>query len=235
MKRLPIIMFLFIMASAFCSSMCSYNRAEQRIAEDVNNALELTLAQMPADVVSADTIRCYRNLLTIPELKDTACIAMRMVRRGAEQKTEMVAEANCSFLTIFMLSDQRASGALLMIGILWMMGSVLYVRRFKPELLVQGISYGGIVYADGRFLTGDGAEIRLTPMQHSLLEMFMNAESHSLSKQEICDRLWPKKPDASDTLYTLVRRLKPIIEAHSHLKIESDRGKSYTLKDREIG
>ena len=51
-----------------------------------------------------------------------------------------------------------------------------------------------------------------------------------VGKQEICDRLWPKKPDASDTLYTLVRRIKPIIEAHSSLKIESDRGKSYSLK-----
>lgn len=41
-----------------------------------------------------------------------------------------------------------------------------------------------------------------------------------------------QKPDASDTLYTLIRRIKPIIEAHSSLKIESDRGKSYILKHR---
>ena len=51
-----------------------------------------------------------------------------------------------------------------------------------------------------------------------------------VGKQEICDRLWPKKPDANDTLYTLIKRIKPIIEAHSTLKIESDRGKSYSLK-----
>lgn len=220
------------MASAFCSSMCSYRSAEIRVHDDVNNALKLTLAEMSSDVVTADTIRCYHKHLTIVELKDTACIAMRMVRRGTEQRTEMVAEANCSFMTVFLLSDQRASGALLIIGILWMMGSMWYVRRFKPELLVQGVSYGGIVFADGRFLTETGTEIRLTPMQHSLMEMFMNAESHTLSKQEICNRLWPKKPDASDTLYTLIRRIKPIVEANSKLKIESDRGKSYMLKHR---
>lgn len=230
MKKLPIIMFLFIMASSFCSSMCSYQSTSDRIEKDVNNALELTLAEMRCDVVSADTIRCYRNYLTIAELKDTACIAMRTVRRGEKHETEIVAEANCDFMTVFMLSDQRASGVLLFTGILWMMGSLWYMRRFKPELLVDGLSYGGLVYTNERFMTSKGEQICLTPMQHTLLEMFMNSANHSLSKQEICDRLWPKKPDASDTLYTLIKRMKPIIEEHSNLKIESDRGKSYTLK-----
>jgi DNA-binding response OmpR family regulator len=69
-------------------------------------------------------------------------------------------------------------------------------------------------------------------MQHQLMEMFFQSPSHSLTKSEICDALWPKKPDASETLYTLIRRLKPIIEEHSDLKIESDRGKSYGLSIR---
>lgn len=230
MKKLPILIFLFIMASAFCTSMCSFRSASDRIEADVNNALELTLAEMQCDVVSADTIRCYRNYLTISELKDTACIAMRTVRRGERQETEIVAEANCNFMTVFMLSDQRASGVLLFAGIQWIMGSLWYMRRFKPEVLVEGLRYGGLIYTNEKFMTAKGEQIRLTPMQHTLLEMFMNSENHCLSKQEICDRLWPKKPDASDTLYTLIKRMKPIIEEHSNLKIESDRGKSYTLK-----
>lgn len=230
MKKLPILIFLFIMASAFCFSMCCYRSASDRIEVDVNNALKLTLAEMQCDVVSADTIRCYRNYLTIAELKDTACISMRTVRRGERQDTEMVAEANCDFMTVFMLSDQRASGVLLFAGILWIMGSLWYMRRFKPEVLVEGLRYGGLIYTNEKFMTSKGEQIRLTPMQHTLLEMFMNSENHCLSKQEICDRLWPKKPDASDTLYTLIKRMKPIIEEHSNLKIESDRGKSYTLK-----
>ena len=232
MKKLPILIFVFIMGTAFCSSMCSYRSASDRIETDVNNALELTLVEMQCDVVSADTIRCYRNYLTIAELKDTACIAMRTVRRGEKQETEMVAEANCDFMTVFMLSDQRASGALLLSGILWMIGSLWYMRKFKPELLVEGLNYGGLIYANNKFMTQKGEQIRFTPMQHTLLEMFMQSESHSLSKQEICDRLWPKKPDASDTLYTLIKRVKPIIEEHSNLKIESDRGKSYSLEVR---
>lgn len=76
--------------------------------------------------------------------------------------------------------------------------------------------------------------MKLTPMQHQLMMMFFQSPSHSLSKAEICEALWPKKPDATDTLYTLIRRLKPIIEQHSDLKIESDRSKSYRLEIRQI-
>jgi hypothetical protein len=218
------------MLGAVCSSVCNYRSTENRITRDVNNALKLTLAEMPTNVVNADTISCYRSHLTIAELKDTACIAMTAVSRAGRQETQMVAQANCGFMTVLMLSDQRASGALLLAGILWMMGSLWYMRRFKPELFAAGLSYGGIVFAADKFLTAKGDSIHFTPMQHSLMEMFMTTESHSLSKQEICDRLWPKKPDASDTLYTLIKRVKPILEANSNLKIESDRGKSYTLK-----
>ena len=66
-------------------------------------------------------------------------------------------------------------------------------------------------------------------MQQQLMEMFFRSSSHVLTKAEICDALWPKKPDASETLYTLIRRLKPVIEQNSTLKIESNRGKAYRL------
>ena len=230
MKKLPFVIFVFIMLCALCSSISSYKSTVNGITRDVNNALKLTLAEMPTDVINADTIRCYRSHLTIAELKNTACIAMTSVRRDGRQETQMVAQANCDVLTILMLSDQRASGALLVAGILWMMCSLWYMRRFKPEMFAEALSYGGIVFANDKFITAKGEPIHFTPMQHSLMEMFMITESHSLSKQEICDRLWPKKPDASDTLYTLIKRVKPILEANSNLKIESDRGKSYILK-----
>ena len=230
MKTLPYMIFSFLMLCALCTSINSYRRTENIIAQDVNRALEQVLVKMPDNVVTTDTIRCYRNCLTIAELKDTAGIAIRTVRRDGRLETKLVAEANCSFATTFMMSDQKASGSLLMVGMLWLLGGLWYVRRNRPELIVQGLSYGGIVYNNDKFMTQSGEQIHLTPMQHSLLEMFITAETHTLSKQEICDRLWPKKPDANDTLYTLIRRIKPIIEAHSALKIESDRGRSYSLK-----
>ena len=230
MKILPYIVFSFLMLCALCTGINSYHRTEYMIAQDVNQALEQVLLKMPDNMVTTDTIRCYRNCLTIAELKDTAGIAMRTVRRGGRWETKLVAEANCNFATTFKMSDQKASGSLLFIGMLWLLSSLWYVRRNKPELIVQGLAYGGIVFHDDKFMTISGEEIRLTPMQHSLLEMFITTDSHTLSKQEICDQLWPKKPDASDTLYTLIKRIKPIIETHSTLKIESDRGKSYSLK-----
>ena len=77
------------------------------------------------------------------------------------------------------------------------------------------MAFGGLAYseAEGRFYDTNGQQVRLTPMQQQLMEMFFRSESH-----------------ANDTLYTLIRRLKPIIEAHSNLMIESDRGRAYELK-----
>ena len=117
--------------------------------------------------------------------------------------------------------------------ILWSMALLwglfgLYQHR---RLSVLGL-YGGLALQEGRFVNAKGSEVKLTPMQQQLMEMLWLSPSHQLSKAEICDALWPKKPDASETLYTLIRRLKPIIEEHSDLKIESDRGKTYGLKVR---
>lgn len=232
MKKFPIIIFCLIILSALCAGMRSYNHTAQRMADDAAKALALTLTEMPSDVVSADTIRCYRNHLTIDVLKDTACIAMRTVRRGGKMETVLVADANCGVMTTIKMSDQRASSALVVIGLLWMLGNLWYGRRRGLPCAVDGVTYGGIVYADKQFTTAGGEPIRLTPMQHSLLEMFMTSEGHTLSKQDICERLWPKKPDANATLYTLIKRIKPVIEAHSDLMIESDRGRSYTLKTK---
>ena len=102
-------------------------------------------------------------------------------------------------------------------------------KGFRPR---PQVSTATILSAlqDGRFVNAKGCEVKLTPMQQQLMEILWQSPSHQLSKAEICDALWPKKPDASETLYTLIRRLKPIIEEHSDLKIESDRGKTYGLK-----
>ena len=96
------------------------------------------------------------------------------------------------------------------------------------------MTFGGLAYSenDGRFYNTKRQQIKLTPMQKQLMEMFFHNDAHILTKTEICDALWPKKDDANDTLYTLIRRLKPIIEEHSDLMIESDRGRAYELKIR---
>ena len=112
------------MLCALCTGINSYRRTEYKITQDVNRALEQVLAKMPDNVVTTDTIRCYRNCLTIAELRDTAGIAMRAVRKDGRLETTLVAEANCGFATTFVLSDQRASGSLFVVGMLWLLGSL---------------------------------------------------------------------------------------------------------------
>lgn len=228
MKKFPIIIFLFLLVTALCAGMCSCRQAEDYIQNNIDNALAMTMKQMPCDVVTTDTIACYRSFITIDEVRDTACIAIGTVWRNGRLETELIAESRCDFATVFMMSDQRASGTMLAVSLLWLWASSIFIRRRRPEIMLQGISYGGIVFCNDKFMSVQGHQIRLTPMQHELMEMFFHAENYTLSKQDICDRLWPKKSDASDTLYTLIRRVRPIIEANSDLKIESDK-KSYSL------
>ena len=155
--------------------------------------------------------------------------------------------ARCSAATVFGMSDQRLPSALLLAAMLWAVGSVVYMRCNRAEFVMAvsdacsdgaGVSlsafdYGGLAMsADGEtFRDADGRCVRLTPMQHRLMQMFFRADGHRLAKTAICDELWPKKEDASETLYALVKRLKPVLEARSRLRIESDRGRAYVLTD----
>lgn len=70
-------------------------------------------------------------------------------------------------------------------------------------------------------------------MQHQLLRMLYTADGQELSRLAICEALWPKKPDAADTLYALVRRTKTIVEQHSRLTIVAERGRAYRLAERQ--
>ena len=228
MKKLPFMIFLALVAGAVITGIGSYKATERHIRQDVEKALAMTMMELPCDRVDADTIRCYRSHVTIAEVRNKACIAVRTVGNG--ERTELIADHGCDFMTVLMMSDQRAASTLLAAGLLWILLSTWYARR---RVVGHGIAYGGWVFDTERscFMTADGKTVSLTPMQLELLTMFFKADSHTLSKQEICDRLWPKKPDASETLYTLIRRLKQVIESQSNLRIESERGKTYRLTD----
>ena len=219
-----IVLFAMIIASSL-TSIGSYSATERQVSEDMDRALALALEEQQSDVISQDTIRTFNNHLQITELRGKATLAVDT--RGRQFK----AYAHCSEATIFSLSDQRLSAVLWMITIFWA-AYYLYRRKKIVPLLANMTHYGGLSFSesDGRFLDYQGQILKLTPMQHQLMEMFFQSPSHSLTKTEICNALWPKKPDASETLYTLIRRIKPIIEEHSDLKIESDRGKAYELK-----
>ena len=213
-----IVLFALIIASSL-TSLGSYSSTSRLVNEDMDRALALALEEQQSDVISQDTIRTFNNHLQIAELRGKATLAVDT--RGQKFK----AYAHCSEATIFGLSDQRPATILWVLTGFWAM--LMWYRR--PQ---AANTYGGLTYseADCQFSAADGQQVQLTPMQHQLMEMFFHSSSHSLTKTEICNALWPKKPDASETLYTLIRRLKPIVEQHSNLRIESDRSKAYGLK-----
>ena len=222
-KYLVIILFVLIVASG-ATSLRSYRATERQIENDMSQALSSALAQQQSDVITQDTIRTFNSNLQIAELRGKATIAVDT------QGREFKAYARCSEATIFSLSDQRLTAVLWSMTLLW--AAFCFYRRRQAVVQLAGmLQYGGLSYAeaDGAFYDAQGQRVKLTPMQQQLLEMFFRSEAHLLSKTEIGDALWPKKPDASETLYTLIRRLKPVIEQHSDLKIESDRGRAYEL------
>ena len=223
-KYLVLVLFGLIMASG-ATSFQSYRATEKLVEDDMSQALALAMAELKSDVISADTIKVFNSHLQMDELRGHAILAV-----NTRQK-DFKCEAKCSAATIFAMSDQRWASVLWMITIGWAAFCFYRHRRIVP-LLVGVTQYGGLSYAEseGRFLNSHGEPLKLTPMQQQLMEMFFRSSTHSLSKSEICEALWPKKPDASETLYTMIRRIKPIIEEHSDLKIESDRGRAYELK-----
>ena len=189
----------------------------------MKSALTKTLAEQQSDVISTDTIRVFNSFLTIEQLRGNAVLAVTTRQDGLRS------EAKCSAATIFSMSDQKPASVLWTIALLWSLYCFWKYRKNEPLIAFGGLAYSEV---DGRFYNTKGKQVKLTPMQQQLMEMFFRNESHHLTKAEICDTLWPKKDDANDTLYTLIRRLKPIIEEHSDLMIESDRGRAYELKIR---
>ena len=211
-----VVLFVLITASSMVS-LTSYKATEQLVTDDMNQALAKALAEQQSDVISADTIQVFNSHLQIEGLRGNAILAV-------DTKKGFCPRPQVSTATILSLSDQRPSMILWSMAMLWGL-FCLYQHRRNVTL---GL-YGGLALQDGHFVDARGNKVKLTPMQQQLMEMLWQSPTHQLSKTEICNTLWPKKPDANETLYTLIRRLKPIIEQHSDLKIEADRGKSYGL------
>ena len=214
-----VVLFALIIASSMVSLTC-YKTTEKLVNEDVNQALAKALDEQQSDVISADTIQVFNKHLQMEALRGRAVLAV-------DTQREFCPRPQVSTATILSLSDQRPAMVLWSMALLWGL-FCLYQQRRSMAL---GL-YGGLALQQGRFIDAKGCVVKLTPMQQQLMEMLWLSPTRQLSKAEICDALWPKKPDASETLYTLIRRLKPIIEEHSNLKIESDRGKSYGLRVR---
>lgn len=151
--------------------------------------------------------------------------------------------ARCSAGLIFSLSQQTLPAMLLGIAVFCGIFSVFRFRRrttteTSDPSSEAGSSSGEIItfgnlslsMPEACFYNERRERLRLTPMQYSLMEMFYLSSSHLLPKADICRSLWPGKENAEETLYTLIGRLKPILEDNSNLKITTDRGRAYGLE-----
>ena len=235
MKKLPILIFILLCLTAMVTSCGSYRKAERNIENDLKQALAKTINEKGMETMRQDSIRAYRSIartegemMTIavgdetlrrhlrnPQLGEMAFITYTVRCERGGWKVTFDTEAKCSAAMIWSLSDQRLSAWLAVMALLSLALSFRGRRQLQP-------------------ITMDSfSATHLTPMQRQLMEMFVASDSHSLSKHEICDVLWPKKDDASETLYALISRLKRELDKTSSFDIISDRGRAYILKRRK--
>lgn len=144
--------------------------------------------------------------------------------------------SNCPAGTILLLSNPTLPLLLFLSALL--SGFAAFRLRHKHKVLPNLVPaksmtvFGNLSYCNEEncFYNEQQERLRLTPLQLSLMEMFYQSPSHLLVKTDINSTLWPGKENADETLYTLIRRLKPIIEENSNLRIISDRGRAYALE-----
>lgn len=148
--------------------------------------------------------------------------------------------ANCSAKVIFSLADKTIPFIFLIIAFISATVSFYLYRSKKTKsqpssFQEKNIAYGNLVLSCDKacFYKEDNEKLKLTPQQYTLMEMFFLSPVHVLSRSEIGETLWPGKANADETLNTLMRRLRPLIEEHSNLKITTDRGRAYILEMKE--
>ena len=230
--QLAYIVFLFLLTSSLAAGIDSMLRAERRAQQSVDLALAMTLRECEPDRIDADTIRVYRSHIALEALRDTAYLSL-IVADDSRRSAALRANTGLTIRRLWQLSDQRASGLLAALASLWLAASLIIIRRQRPLLALAApvpagldqLTYDALTH---RFVVS-GRELNLTPMQHDLLQLFIQAPDHRLPQHVICERLWPKKPDASATLYTLVRRLKQTLAETTDISVECDRGQAYRL------
>lgn len=227
--RSAIIVFCLLLSSALLTGFGSYQLTAHNVQLDLNQALQEALAQQQGkQIVATDTIRDFRNCISISELKDQACLSFNMTD---DEHVDVSWSVKRNVATIFALSNQKYSLSLTAVAVLWALFSARYFRKREALMLAQHfVTIGNLRFdpEQRRFLSGTN-EVKFTPMQQQLMEMFFAEDTHCLHQSDICQALWPKKDDANESLYTLIRRLKAVIHKSTDLDIEAERGRGYRL------
>lgn len=210
-----VVVLLFL--SAIFSGERSYKNARHYIIRDLNNAMSATLATMQSNTITPDTVALLRENLTLSVLKDSAYIAYCLPGDKPNgicsdtmmlDRSEVRSYADVSFASVFGIADKRMPAAFTLLALFWMLGTMMLTKKNQDLVFAQ-----------------------LTPMQRQLADMFLSAPGGELSKDDICNALWPNKPQPEETLYSLIRHLKTALDG-SEYEIETRRGFGYRLKKR---
>lgn len=250
--RIAVIIFSLLMISSVALSLKNYVTTKECIINDMNQALAKTLQQESIERISADTLKVFRENLQITQLKDTAYLSlctdepsrvsicsdtMSIYNTGDIKVQHIRAYTNFSRAALFGMSEQTWPSILLTLSILWGMFSLVWLnRKNSPKSSTNSdsgiIKLGTLSFspASNSFYNERNEAVYFTPMQLQLMTMFFTSSGHRLSVADICSRLWPGKDDARETLYTLIRRLKQIIEQHSNIRIIAEKGSYYSLQ-----
>ena len=258
--RYMVIFPLLMIAVSVITGWRCYDKAKTEMAEDLNQALQSTaltdacvegildsLSSMPGSPMLTfnGTHHGFANFLNIPSLRDTAHVSYSLVQAHGEGHETGTSHARICSDTI-MLAGCGTKGNEV----------VLAVRAYANPSMASVFGHAGMEWSMFSFLAGllmlvfmlanrrlfkvavvhssMRANLTLTPMQEQLMNMFLESPTRTLTKEEICSALWPKKDNPDDTLYTFISRMKSsLARQSSSYRIENKRGREYFLADEK--
>ena len=157
--------------------------------------------------------------------------------KAAHERLYIRAYPNCSKATIFSISEQTIPSALLATSVLWECSLWIYLRRKKTAMLAAVpvrehiAAFGNLSFcaSSSQFYNEKKEEIYFTSMQRSFMKMLMESEDKKCQLMIYVASYGRERENAKESLNTLVRRLKPIVESNTNLKIVTDKGGYYRL------
>lgn len=249
---------LLIMVSIVVGWRC-YDKAKTEMVEDLNQALQRTTVADEGVDAMLDSLSCmhgnpmltfdgthhdFARFLRIPSLRDTAHISYSLAQVGGECNggatharivSDTITVAGCGtdgrdvLLAVRAFANPSMASVFGHAGMAWPMASFFLGLMLLAFMLANGRLQNAVA--------GDAPlrkDLMLTPMQQQLMDMFLASPGRTLSKEEICSALWPKKDNPDDSFYTFISRMKSsMARQSSSFRIENKRGREYVLADEK--
>ena len=249
---------LLIMVSIVVGWRC-YDKARTEMVEDLNQALQRTTVADEGVDAMLDSLSCmhgnpmltfdgthhgFARFLRILSLRDTAHISYSLAQVGEECNggttharivSDTITVAGCGadgrdvLLAVRAFANPSMASVFGHAGMAWPMASFFLGLMLLAFMLANGRLQNAVA--------GDAPlrkDLMLTPMQQQLMDMFLASPGRTLSKEEICSALWPKKDNPDDSFYTFISRMKSSMARQSSMfRIENKRGREYVLADEK--